>query len=264
MHPQLLLLGEDAARDMSAGRRAVCAQDEAIAALDPMSTPCQWGTDHSTTGFNSIQQYLDCRTSLLRSEKTLDFDFSCRARATHLEHQVDAIIHELRRQDEETVYAAATPRRDLSGQLHQRFPGDHFLSNAELIHSTALFEVARRLPKGAHLHVHFNSCLLPHVLLDIAKTMKHMFITSDLPLIPYNNFENYDKCEIRFSILGPQEERPGDPFSYAYRPRDTMKLGEFLQRFPRENPGVEVDSWLVNKIVFHENEAYDSLQTAAG
>jgi adenosine deaminase CECR1 len=134
----------------------------------------------------------------------------------------------------------------------------------DLINRTAMYRVARRLPKGAHLHIHFNACLPPSVLLNIAKSMDRMFISSDLPLVANRAFESYAKCEIQFCLLSPEKESPGNLFSADYQPRQTMKLQDFLQEFPRHCDGRDGETWLQEKLVFQEEETHNSLQTAEG
>lgn len=209
----------------------------------------------------SAQAYFAARGGLIELERTMGFEHKCRYSATDLEHRVDEILQRLRRVDDETVYAGASPRCDERGQVHRRFAGDHFLSNVELIEQTALFRVASRMPKGAHLHIHFNACLPPAVLLGIAKTMDRMFITSDLPLVTDAGF---DKCELQFSILSLEKETPGDLFSATYQSRQTMRFAEFLKTFPTRYTKRTVDEWLVEKLVFDEYEAHNFMQTASG
>lgn len=213
-----------------------------------------------------LDAYNQARGELCEAEASLSFDYRCRVRATPLEQKVDMILHELRRTDQERVYDAAAPRQGHEGQRHRRFAGDHFLSNVELIDQTALFDVARHMPKGAHLHIHFNACLPPAVLLGIAKDMDRMFITSNLPLVPDNNYENYAKCEIQFSLLSvdKEDDAPGNLFSSDYQPRQTMKFDQFLTQFSRFYPDADPEEWLLAKLVFDEEEAHGLLQTAAG
>ncbi|EGX94640.1 adenosine deaminase [Cordyceps militaris CM01] len=213
-----------------------------------------------------VDVYRTARTQLCEAEASIAFDHRCRARATPLEQAVDSILQKLRRLDQEDVYDAAAPRLGHGGQRHPRFAGDHFLGNVDLIDRTRLFAVARRMPKGAHLHIHFNACLPPDVLLGIANDMDRMFITSNLPLVDDNGHENYTKCEIQFSLLSTDKEgdAPGNLFSAQYQPRQTMKFTEFLQQFSEHYPGVDAEQWLLDKLVFSENEAHGVLQTAAG
>ncbi|KAM3554552.1 hypothetical protein ARSEF4850_006409 [Beauveria asiatica] len=213
-----------------------------------------------------VDRYMEDRSQLCEAEASIGFEHRCRVRATPLEKTVDGILHRLRRLDKKHVYDAAEARPGHGGQKHPRFAGDHFLSNVDLIHKTRLFDVARHLPKGAHLHIHFNACLPPDVLLGIAKSMERMFITSNLPLIEDNGRENYSKCEIQFSLISVDKENaaPGNLFSAQYQPRQTMKFTTFLEQFSRHCPGVDAEEWLLAKLVFSEDEAHGALQTAAG
>ncbi|KAK6451405.1 adenosine deaminase CECR1 [Trichoderma asperellum] len=222
-----------------------------------------------------VADYEKLRAKVVSREDELSFDARYRSRASDMERRVDEIIRNVRKEDE-VLFSGQVPRKGYHGQLHPRFAGDHFLSNVDLIDETGLFKIASMMPKGAHLHNHFNACLPPHVLLDIAKGMDRMFITSNLPLIckgeGEDKFENFDKCEIQFSIMSPDKEDAGDLFSPRYQSRQTMKFSEFLNRFPtyytRADVGTDgktkADKWLLHKLLFQEEEAYDHLQTASG
>ncbi|KAI1268190.1 hypothetical protein F5Y18DRAFT_442639 [Xylariaceae sp. FL1019] len=73
----------------------------------------------------------------------------------------------------------------------------HFLDIKDEIEQKELYQTARLAPKGAHLHLHFNSTLLPEVLLGYAAQMDNMFIWSDLAL---DKTENFNTCKIEFSL----------------------------------------------------------------
>lgn len=257
----------DGQADKDAAQRLVQAHDDAIRGLDssrpqPMVRAVAMSSMMSPP--DPHQEYMRSRQELLDKERKLDFDYRCRSRATSLEHRADRVIQYLRRQDKETVYDAAHYKKGYGGQKHKRFAGDHFLTNVDLIDQTKLLDAARRMPKGAHLHIHFNACLNPRVLLNIAKSMDRMFITSDLPLTAENSHEHFDRCEIQFSILCPEKEKPGNLFSPHYQARQTMRFKDFLARFPSHYPHKTADDWLMGKIIFHDQEAHNCFQTASG
>lgn len=214
-----------------------------------------------TRALDKEEEYFASRERLLGLEQTLDFDYTCRTEATDLERRVESIFRYLRRRDWEEIYRCADNRVDKLGQRHPRFAGDHFLSNTDLINETRLFKIAQEMPKGAHLHIHFNACLLPNVLLDIAKEMDRMFITSTKPLM---NQEDLRDCEMQFSILSQGRENPGSLFHPNYERGQTMRFRDFLDRFPEQFSGQSAIAWLQSKIVFAEYEAHNYLQTAAG
>ncbi|GJN73695.1 hypothetical protein PLICBS_007778 [Purpureocillium lilacinum] len=262
-------LRDDSADDVESARRAVDGQLQDLGVI--MDTR-QWEQSQRLyrpergpalgNGALDTERYFAHRASVLGVERGLAFDSRCRLRATALERRAARILAALRRLDDAEVYAQAAPRKGYAGQTHRRFAGDHFLSNVELIGQTRLFAAARRMPKGAHLHIHYNACLPPRVLLDVAKTMDRMHITSDVPLTDRSAF---DRCEIQFCMLSAERERPGDLFSAAYEPRQTMRFADFLGGFAEAYGGTETaEQWLVSKMEFDEEEAHNFLQTAEG
>ncbi|KAI1757947.1 hypothetical protein F4782DRAFT_536649 [Xylaria castorea] len=82
--------------------------------------------------------------------------------------------------------------------------GQHFLHIRDLLEETLLFHVARMVPKGAHLHLHFNSTLLPGVLLGYAKDMANMYIWSDHRLLTDSDLRN---CKLEFSLRNLKQVR---------------------------------------------------------
>ncbi|KAI3324338.1 Metallo-dependent hydrolase [Xylariaceae sp. AK1471] len=83
-------------------------------------------------------------------------------------------------------------------------PGAHFLHVRDVLEEARLFQMARLVPKGAHLHLHFNSMLLPGVLLGYAKDMVNMYIWSDRRLCTADDLRN---CKLEFSLRNLQQVR---------------------------------------------------------
>ncbi|KAK3333728.1 hypothetical protein B0T19DRAFT_440462 [Cercophora scortea] len=242
-------------------------------------------------GFESEDAYRKMRRQLNDCEDALAFDFDCKGRAPPEERRANEILQLLKQLDARDVYGAAKPRKGYGGQEHPRFCGDHFLSNADLIEKTHVYNIAQKMPKGCHLHIHFNANLLPDVLINIGKTMPRMFISSDIPLVGDKNSYNFDRCKLQFNILSEarvQSVHGGRQslFSPDYQPRRVMLFSEFCKDFAehyrkacpdgaddgvisdgvvcQKGSPVTVDSWLYNKVVFQEAEAHNLLQTADG
>lgn len=237
--------------------------------------------------YEDVDAYRAAREEVLKYEGYQSFEHSCRERASMWERRANAILLEMRERDIKEVYEAAEARRGYGGQLHKRFFGDHFLSNLDLIERTKVYQIVQRMPKGAHLHIHFNANLLPKVLINIAKDMEHMYITSDIPLAPGGDSDAFDRCKIQFSIMSAdavaKQGGEGSIFTEGYKDRQPMRFREFRQGFEHHykmaslklgsscNPAVDdepriedVDAWLSYKLVFHEEEAHNFLQTADG
>lgn len=209
--------------------------------------------------------YQKRRAELKTREAALGFEWKCTSRASAKEQRVNRILQTLKRHDDETVYAKEPPRQGTTGQLHPRVAGDHFLSNKALIDRTKVFQLAKRAPKGAHLHIHFNACLQPDVLLKIASEMEQMYITSDVPL--HTKDEDHPnrlgRCKIQFSIMDLTASK-GSLFDQDYKDRTPMKFNEFIKEFPQHHQGANALEWLQEKLVFREEEAHDLPQTVSG
>ncbi|KAI0861261.1 hypothetical protein F4860DRAFT_476441 [Xylaria cubensis] len=93
---------------------------------------------------------------------------------------------------------------DVVFQENSLSSGQHFLHVRDLLEETLLFHVARMVPKGAHLHLHFNSALLPGVLLGYAKDMANMYIWSDHQLLTDSDLRN---CKLEFSLRNLKQVR---------------------------------------------------------
>jgi len=209
--------------------------------------------------------YFKQRDKLSLREANLGFERACNPRTTPDEELADKILQILKHNDELSIYDSAPSRDGSGGQTHPRFSGDHFLSNRDLIEKTSVFKLATRMPKGSHLHIHFNTNLPANFLLDVAKTMPRMFIKMDRALLLD---ADYDNCRIQFLIRSIQTEeedgRTWDVFAADYKTDKWMRLDRFLRKFREHRRSVSVDQWLQGKIVFNEEETHGMLQTAKG
>jgi adenosine deaminase CECR1 len=225
--------------------------------------------------FLDDQDYERQRIEIMTREASLSWDFICKRDASPIEEQANRILQAMRKHDDENVYQQQPSRRGYRGQEHPRFMGDHFLYNVDLIENTKLFQVARKMPKGAHLHIHFNANLEPHVLIDIATGMERMFISSNIPLVVIGEeesdpryYDNFDRSKIRFTVLSKDNEKlagTGNVFDHNYPGHDRpMSFQRFRNEFGQHYTKCTVDEWLRDKLVFHEEEAHGWLQTAEG
>ncbi|KAL2259094.1 hypothetical protein VTK26DRAFT_7355 [Humicola hyalothermophila] len=209
--------------------------------------------------------YDDLRRKVMLYESAVGFDFACTKNATPIEIQANKVLQYLKKNDIARFYATAPKKRGYGGQEHARFYGDHFLSNADLIEQTQLFALCRAMPKGAHLHIHFNANLQPNFLLDIAKDMERMFIWSNIPLVQDDDF---DRCRIQFSIMNEaavKDKGTGNAFDHNYQGGMVMRFRDFRAQYPERRGGkAGVDKWLQRKLVFQEEEAHNLLQTSEG
>ncbi len=205
------------------------------------------------TTFTSVESYEEARATLIAREHLQAFDGRAVATASELEKRANELISAIRKTDEKDVYGAL---RDRHGR--QRTVADHFLGNVDLINKTELLKVAKKMPKGAHLHCHFNSCLRPEFLIGHARGRESMYIRSTCPL---TSEQAMQQAEISFLVQPPQPEGV-NLFSEDYVAQSWMKYPSFCEIFPG---GLEAaEKWLIWKMLLNEEEAYNTYQTGTG
>jgi adenosine deaminase CECR1 len=181
--------------------------------------------------------------------------------------------------------------------------GGQYLTNKDRIdNQSKLYQIAKIVPKGALLHLHFNAELHPELLLVRARKMKNMYIRS---IIPLTEEKHLAETEMVFSVVDPKTVDPNvDIFSNTYPTlegskgvRDPdylrkvwMPWKKFQQEFPKRFPGLHKDeepetfqagrpqhcgerkrailtpaeNWLRSKMVLSQDEAYRPTQTVNG
>lgn len=226
--------------------------------------------------FESPDAYNKALAELQAAEKALAFDAEVTANSSNIERQAALILRKIKAYDWKITYG---PLRD-SKSGHRR-QGEHFLGNVDLINKTELMKVAKRMPKGAHLHVHFNACLPARFLIQQARDIDAMYIRSTLPLTTPQNME---ESRISFMVMTLHEATHtkdvkgfetyvplGNVWDEEYVPNRWMSYKQFQRQFEftdengqvlKRTPGAE--AWLERKMVISEEEAHSAHQTGRG
>lgn len=232
--------------------------------------------------FVTTDDYNKARDNLEAAEKERSFDQEVYFRATDREKRANDIVRRLRNYDRDHTYGKSQPGDSPEGK---RTEGQHFLGSVQHIQSTELFKVARRMPKGAHLHIHFNSCLRARFLIEQARDIKAMYIRSTLPLTAHQYWVD---SRISFSVLTTREathvkdtdgvERDhglGDIFQSNYESNRWMSYQDFQSKFIKYEEDDRTKSitgwgtkgaedWLEQKMLISEEEAHGTQQTGKG
>lgn len=197
------------------------------------------------------------------------------------EQRAGEIIHRIReneRMDDKlygNVPGEAVPKPET------RDMGGRFLVNKDRIERSRLFELCKQMPKGAHLHLHFNAELPPEIVLGYARDPKMhntFVIRSTIPLITKEDFKN---AEIIFGVE-PAGSGGNDIFSRDYKPRVENKVWydawmlwtTFQKKFPQEIETEQepdgkyltnrAECWVRDKTAITVEEAYNDRQTTNG
>lgn len=247
----------------------------------------------------SINAYTAAREQLVQLEIDNAWDREVRESADQDERRAASIIRAIREYERVAVFgniaSEAIPgseTRDMGGQ---------FLTNKPRINSRSeLHKIAIKVPKGALLHLHFNSELHPERLLERARLMPNLYIRSIRPLLTQ---EDLDLTEMVFNVLDKDmvesdvdifsKDYPGTATNFKGKNAMTSKIwmpwhkfqDEFKKHFPGqyEQPEVTImtevpkccsepgqvslhpaEVWLRSKMVLSEKEAYGFDQTVNG
>lgn len=215
------------------------------------------------------------RQNLLKAERDQAWDASARSIASEIEKKAASIVFKLReneRLDTElfgNVPGEAVPGPELGDM------GGRFLINKPRIERSRLLQIALQLPKGCHLHIHFNTELPPDIFFPHARRLEDtMFVRTTRPLVTK---EDFAKSEIVFNVF-PTGTATADIFSAEYnadpkapKAKLWMRWRDFRQSFPSdvergERPeGLDAaEEWAKEKMVLTADRVYSSQQTSNG
>ena len=238
-----------------------------------------WKAAISHREFETVGAYNKALEDLQLAEKAIAFDAEATATASKIERLAAALLKKIQAYDWDTTYG-----QPFDAQGHatgKRTEGEHFLGNVDLINRTELMKVARRMPKGAHLHIHFNSCLPAKFLIQQARDIDAMYIRSTLPL---TSPENMKASRISFMVMTPHEATHtkdaagvetyvplGDIWESSYTCNTWMPYKQFQNEFEFVDEDGQVykktsgaERWLERKMLISEEEAHGSPQTGRG
>jgi adenosine deaminase CECR1 len=238
---------------------------------------------------NAIEEYAEKHARLLFEEAEDGWDRSVKSQ-DEAEQLAATIIREIREYERKVLFgnmaSEALPgpeTLDMGGQ---------FLTNKERIENESkLYEIAREVPKGALLHLHFNAELDSKQLLKQARETENMYIRSTRPLLKGSDFQ---LTEIAFDVLDPSKvepevslfspDYPGDATNWSQDPskwKVWMLWKHFREDFEKKfsmqdnnkvvrkktqdcsEPGL-AEKWLESKMVLSEKDVYARKQTVNG
>ncbi|VDB96742.1 unnamed protein product [Peniophora sp. CBMAI 1063] len=116
----------------------------------------------------SLDAYQAARAELIASDRALRRDNARIATASDAEKRADEKIRALRAKEAQEIW------NDES--IPNVFPGMGFLVCKDIIDRTELFQIVRKMPKGALLHAHLDACVDKSKLLAFAYEYPQMHI----------------------------------------------------------------------------------------
>ncbi|KAF2466065.1 Metallo-dependent hydrolase [Lindgomyces ingoldianus] len=243
-------------------------------------------------------RYAENRQQLLQDEEATSWDLPARQSASEAEIKAGQIIWKLREFERDVLFGNI-PSEAIPGPKTLDMGGQFLTNKSRIEGSSKIFEIAKDVPKGALLHLHFNAELNPGRLLEEARSMPNMFIRSLQSLLTQDDL---DKTEMVFKICredtpsynifspnykdiveDPVEKKPMLKWMRWSEFREEFVKQEFSNQYRQEQANSldkngplpnsseqgevsldEAENWIRGKMVISEEEAYGMKQTVNG
>ncbi|KAK5131074.1 hypothetical protein LTR08_001360 [Meristemomyces frigidus] len=219
--------------------------------------------------------YSHSRGYLLTAERKTAWDADAKSRASDTELEAQTIIVKIREHERIDPNLFGNLPGEAVPEAGTRDMGGRFLVNKPNVERSRVFAIAQKMPKGSHLHLHFNSELPAEILLPQARRLEDtMFVRCTRPLLEKPDFA---ATEIVFNVL-PKETPRANIFAADYNSdwknaanAAWMRWCDFRQHFPSDIPcevrpgGLDVaESWVREKVMITTELAYNDRQTHNG
>ncbi|KAJ3558863.1 hypothetical protein NPX13_g9630 [Xylaria arbuscula] len=200
-----------------------------------------------------LQKYLEGREALIAQENKQRSDASFRQNLSPIARRACDIVQRIRDEENKSIW---TPQ--LEDSLAQKedkitvYPGMMFSLSKDRMESTKLWQIVRRMPKGALLHAHMDAMVDFDFLFAVLLDTPGMHILSDLPLSDPAGLEN---AAVRFRFLKtPQTD--SDIWNQAYVAQTPVLLTQAVDAFPEGGrPGFL--KWLYTRATISRTEAIE-------
>lgn len=262
--------------DSSSRQNSVPAAPPSDGAIDVKASLLS-NTDHE----QASGQYGARRKALVADDRGHSWDAKAAASASETELRAARIVSNVREHEriDPTLFGNLPGEAIPSNESHDM--GGRFLHNQRSIEGSKLFAIVKQMPKGSHLHLHFNSevpaeFLFPHA----RKLATTMYVRISRPL---RTEEDYAECEVVFNVFEAGKQT-SDAFSPQYNAdikadgnSPWMLWTTFRNDFSQKAPsniankyrdgfdGLDVpEQWARDKMVITEQHAYNDHQTHNG
>ncbi|KAK5109932.1 hypothetical protein LTR62_006421 [Meristemomyces frigidus] len=199
-----------------------------------------------------IQKYLDGRDSLVAQEKRQRGDHAFRETLSPMAAEASAIVSAIRFEEQQTLWNAQYEDNLAKQESFETYPGMMFSLAKERIESSKLWQIVKKMPKGALLHCHLEAMVDVDWLIDQALTTEGFCIAADTPL---DTAERLETTPFLFSFSkNPASDDPSSIWTETYQPGTKLPVVTASSSFP--NGGREAfRSWLRTRLTITHSES---------
>lgn len=144
-------------------------------------TDTQWATEEGLPepADTFVQQYLNGREALIEQEKAQRSDYAFRQSLTPLAVEACAIVARIRAEEQRMLWLNDHDHKSSFRDGINYHPGMVYRLGRERMQTTKLWQIVKKMPKGALLHSHFDAMIDVDWLVDRALATEGMAILAD-------------------------------------------------------------------------------------
>ncbi|PWY90865.1 adenosine deaminase family protein [Aspergillus heteromorphus CBS 117.55] len=136
---------------------------------------------------SAVERHMQSRSAMITLEKRQRQDHDFRQNLSPVAQQADTIVEAIRRYETENYWRVAGTPED---EEAERFAGEVFPKAKPLIPATQLWNIIKRMPKGALLHAHLSAMFPFETILDIIMNTEGMVISASQPVLTEAEWAN--------------------------------------------------------------------------
>lgn len=201
-----------------------------------------------------IQKYLDGRDALIAQEKAQRYDHAFRETLSPMAAEASAIVASIRYEEQQTLWNASV-EDELAESTHGNiYPGMMFSLAKERLEKSKLWQIVKKMPKGALLHCHLDATGDMDWLIETAFATPGICILSEQSLHTAE-LRNSPNSMFGFRFAKPESVSQGLPiWSESYKPNDKVPIATAAESFPDGGkPGFI--KWLKSRMTITQQES---------
>jgi adenosine deaminase CECR1 len=201
-----------------------------------------------------LQKYLDGRDALIAQEKCQRSDHAFRESMTPMAAEAAATVSAIRFQEQQTIWTHDFEDEIAKKEGIEVFPGMMFNLAKDRMEKSKLWQIVRKMPKGALLHCHLEAMGDLNWLIEQAFTTEGICITAGAPL---DSATSLLKLPFIFRhVKSPNTTESQSIWTSSYIPNEPIPINVAAANFP--DGGKEgFILWLKSRVTITRQESLD-------
>jgi adenosine deaminase CECR1 len=199
-----------------------------------------------------IQKYLDGRDALVAQEKRQRSDHVFRETLSPMATEADAIVSAIRFEEQQTIWQPELENELAKSSDQPIYPGMMFSLAKERMESSKLWQIVKKMPKGALLHCHLDAMGDIDWLVETAFSTPGICISAVKSLHTAELREDYHNSA-SFKFTKKSISEGPNLWSEEYKAGDMIPIAEAADSFP--DGGKEgFKKWMVSRMTLSKED----------